>query len=100
MRPWQEQRGLRSRRMGDYNEQYSAAIARCDTTAKDNGHPLDMWYHVSEELHASLCVICGAMVWVTRPGHEKRWRVGGASLEQECLEEDWRVEPGAYSGLQ
>jgi hypothetical protein len=94
LRPWQKQHGFRSRRMGDNNKQYSAAIARCDTTAKDNGHTLDVWYDVSEELHASLCVICGAMVWVTRPGQEKRWRVGGAALEQECLEEDWRVEPG------
>ena len=100
MRPWQEQHGLRSRRMGDNNEQYSAAIAGCEATAKDNGHTLDVWYHVSEELHASLCVICGAMVWVTRPGHEKRWRVGGAALEQECPEEDRSLESGAYSGLQ
>jgi len=87
--------------MGDNNEQYSAAIARGEATAKDNGHTVDVWYHVSEELHASMCVICGAMVWVTRPGGEKLWRIGGMAFEQECvheqecLEEDGRVEPGA-----
>ena len=32
--------------MGDNNEQYSAAIAGCEATAKDNGHALDVWYHV------------------------------------------------------
>jgi hypothetical protein len=44
------------------NEQYSAAVARCEATARDNGHTLDVWCHVSEELRASVCVFCGAMV--------------------------------------
>jgi hypothetical protein len=88
------QEGFRSGRM-EANEQYSAAVATCEATAKDHGHTLDAWYHVSEELRASVCVICGAMVWVTRPGHEQRWRVGGAALERECLEEDWSLESGA-----
>jgi hypothetical protein len=29
-------------------------------------------------------VLCGAMVWVTRPGQEKHWRIGGTALEEEC----------------
>ena len=70
----------------DDNEQYSAAVARCEAAARDHGHTLDVWYHVSEELHASLCAVCGAMVWVTRPGHEKGWRVGGVAVEHECPE--------------
>lgn len=78
----------------DANEQYSAAVARCEATARDRGHTLDVWYLISEELRASVCVICGAMVWLSQPGQEKRWRVGGAALEQECLGEYRRVEPG------
>jgi hypothetical protein len=77
------------------NEQYSVAVAKCEAIAKDHGHTLDVWYLVSEELRASICVICGGMVWVTRPGHEKRWRVGGAVLDQKCSEEDRSLEPGA-----
>ncbi len=83
------------------DEQYRAAVARCEATATDHGHTLGVWHHVSEGLHASMCVICGAMVWVTRPGQEKLWRIGGMAFEQECvheqecLEEDGRVEPGA-----
>ncbi len=79
----------------DGDEQYRAAVARCEATATDHGHTLGVWHHGSEELHASICVICGAMVWVTKPGKEKLWRIGGMALEQECLEEDGRVEPGA-----
>jgi hypothetical protein len=79
----------------DGNEQYSAAVARCEAAAREHGHTLDVWYHVSEELHASVCAVCGAMVWVTRPGHEKRWRIGGVALEQECPEEHRSVEAGA-----
>jgi hypothetical protein len=95
----QQEHGLGSSGRGggcvDGDELYRAAVARCEATARERGHTLDMWYRVSEGLHASVCVICGAMVWVTRPGQEKRWRIGGAALEEECLEEDGRVEPGA-----
>ncbi len=78
------------------NEQYWAAVARCEATARDHGHTLDVWYPVSEELHASMCVVCGVMVWLSRPGQGERWRVGGAALEQECAGEEYRgVEPGA-----
>ena len=28
------------------------------------------------------------MVWVTRPGRETRWRIGGAALEQDCAQEE------------
>jgi hypothetical protein len=34
------------------NEQYSAAVARCEATARDHGHTLHVSYHVSEELRA------------------------------------------------
>ena len=70
------------------NEQYKAVVARCESTARKNGHALDVWYPISEHLHTSMCEICGAMVWVTRSGKEKRWRIGGTALHQECLEDD------------
>jgi len=59
----------------DANEQYNAAVARCEATARDHGHTLEVWYHVSEQLHASVCVICGAMVWVL---DRARRSVGGS----------------------
>jgi hypothetical protein len=76
------------------NEHYTPTVIRCESTAKQNGHVLDVWYPVSEHLHASLCGSCGAMVWVTRPGKETRWRIGGSGLEQDCLEEDLRSAAG------
>ena len=69
-------------------EQYDSAVARVEDTARNNGHALAVWYPVDPRLRASMCVACGAMVWVSRPGHEKGWRLGGKALEQECLLED------------
>ena len=66
-------------------EQYASALARCEETAGNHGHTLgNVWYPVDERLRASICVRCGAMAWVTRPGQEKRWRIGGTALEEEC----------------
>ena len=76
------------------NEQYTAMVSRCESTARENGHVLDVWYPVSEHLHASLCSICGAMVWVARPGKETRWRIGGSALEEACLEDELRTDAG------
>ena len=81
------------------SEQFTVMVARCEATARGLGHALDVWYPVSEHLSASLCKICGAMVWVTRPGTEKGWRIGGPALRQTCLpqeslEEDLRSEMG------
>ena len=70
------------------SEQYTVMVARCESTARQTGHTLDVWYPVSEQLRASLCKICGAMVWVTRPGNEQRWRIGGTALQQDCLDYD------------
>jgi len=44
------------------DEQCSATVARCEATVRDHGHTLDVWYPVSEELRASMCLICGMMV--------------------------------------
>jgi hypothetical protein len=70
-------------------------VARCESTARQTGHTLDVWYPVSEQLRASLCKICGAMVWVTRPGNEQRCRIGGTALQQDCLDYD----SGAAAGV-
>ena len=77
-----------------YNEQYMTMVSRCESTARENGHVLDVWYPVDEHLHASLCRICGAMVWVARPGKETRWRIGGSALEEDCLEDELRTDAG------
>ena len=68
------------------SEQLSVMVARCESTAREAGHALDVWYLVSEDLSASLCTICGAMVWVTRSGKAQSWRIGGAAIQQECLD--------------
>jgi hypothetical protein len=77
------------------SEQYTVMVARCESTARETGHTLDVWYPVSEHLRASLCKICGAMVWVTRPGKEQRWRIGGQALYLECLKGDSDAAAGA-----
>ena len=77
------------------SEQFTLMVARCESTARETGHTLDVWYPVSENLRASLCKICGAMVWVTRPGKEKRWRIGGTALQQDCLDYDLGAAAGA-----
>ena len=69
----------------DNNGQYTVMVARCESTARELGHALDVWYPVSEHLRASLCKICGTIVWV-RSGAEQRWRIGGAALQKECLD--------------
>jgi len=77
------------------NEPYTVMVARCESTARELGHSLDVWYPVSEHLRASLCEVCGAMVWLTRPGKETRWRIGGTALQQECLDYDSGAAAGA-----
>jgi hypothetical protein len=72
-------------RLGDDTEQYHGAVARCEQTAGNLGHTLGgVWYPVDERLHASICELCGAMVWLRRD-QEKRWRIGGKALKEECL---------------
>ena len=65
-------------------EQYDSAVARCEETAGNHGHTLGVWYPFDERFGASVCVGCGARVWITRPSQEKRWSTGGTALEQEC----------------
>ncbi len=77
------------------NGQYESAVARCEASAGNHGHALGVWYPVDERVfHASLCEVCGTMAWVTRPGYEKHWRIGGSALGQDCLEDDWRAASG------
>ena len=74
--------------------QHTVVVARCEATARELGHALDLWYQLSENLRASLCKTCGAMVWVTRSGTEQRWRIGGTALQQECLDYDLDAAAG------
>ena len=66
------------------DEQYAATLESCEVTARNNGHLLGGWHVISKHLHAASCVVCGAMVWIVRPSYEKRWRVGGSVLNQDC----------------
>ena len=76
----------------DDAQQYDSALASCEETAGNLGHTLGgTWYPVDEQLSASICILCGAMVWLTRRGQEKRWRIGGTALHEECLQEDPRL---------
>ncbi len=75
-------------------EQYASAVARCETSAGNHGHALGVWYPVSEQFRASMCEACDAMAWVTRPGYEEHWRIGGSALEQACSVEDQRAASG------
>ena len=70
---------------------YVTAISRCEADARTLGHSLDVWYQVDEHLHACLCEFCSELVWITRLGDEKHWRIGGSALKQDCLEADWRL---------
>jgi hypothetical protein len=69
-------------------EQYTVMVATCESTARELGHTFDVWYLVSEHLRASLCKVCGAMVWVTRSGNEQDWRIGGPALQKGCLNDN------------
>lgn len=70
------------------NEQYAAAVERCEMAARSHGHALGVWQRVDERLHASMCVVCGGMVLVARPGGEERWRVGGTALHEGCFAQE------------
>jgi hypothetical protein len=74
------------------NEQHAVMVAKCEATARGLGHALDLWYPISEHLRASVCKICGAMVWVTRSGTEQCWCLGGAALKKDCLGFDLGVD--------
>ncbi len=67
------------------NEQYTVMVARCEATARALDHALDVWYPVSEHLRASLCKVCGAMVWVTRPDNGAALANRGASAPAGVL---------------
>ena len=72
------------------------AQAKCASMARNRGHALGAWYLVSEQLYMAVCLKkCGAMAWVTSPGDEELWRVGGTALEQDCF--GYRGVPGETS---
>ena len=69
---------------------FMTAVSECEATARDHGHAPGVWNPVDERLHAFLCEMCGAMGWVTRSAGEKRWRIGGSALKEDCWQEDDR----------
>ena len=76
--------------MSNNMHQYDAATARCEAVASDHGHTPSKWYPVDERLHACLCEECGEMIWVSRSGPEKGWRVDGRALRQGCPGRNWK----------
>ena len=69
------------------DQQSKTMVARCEAAARSHGHTLGGWHPVSKHLHASLCVVCSAMVWLMRQRDEKYWRSGGSALTQDCSED-------------
>jgi len=69
------------------NEQYTVMVARREATARGLDYALDVWYPVSEHLRASLCKVCGAMVWVTRSARSSV----GESGEQRSSRSAWKI---------
>jgi hypothetical protein len=70
------------------NERFLAMVAECEALARTRGHSLGSWHRLSNQLHASTCVVCNEMTWVMQSGGGERWRSGGQALKQDCLEED------------
>ena len=71
-----------------YKQKLWKAIRECRMIASQQGHVLGRWHKVDERLHASLCEVCDKMAWVSLSGTEAVWRIGGATLDQQCLTED------------
>jgi hypothetical protein len=69
------------------DQQFTTAVTGCEEAARSHGHTLGAWHPVSKRLHASLCVVCSALVWVMRSANEKRCLSGGSALRQDCLED-------------
>jgi hypothetical protein len=70
------------------NQQLMETISECQLSASQQGHHLGRWHKVDERLHASLCEVCNKMAWVSLSANEAFWRIGGATLNQECSRED------------
>jgi hypothetical protein len=62
-----------------------AALSECESVARTRGHTLGRWQTVSEEMSASVCMVCARLTWVTLSRGEKRPRTGGSVLRQDCL---------------
>ena len=58
----------------------------CESVARIRGHTLGRWQTVNEEMCASMCLVCAKLTWVTLSSGEKRPRIGGSVLKQDCLE--------------
>ena len=77
-----------------HNDSFMAALSECESVAKTRGHTLGRWLAVSEEMSASICVVCAKLTWVTLSRGEKHPRTGGSVLKQDCLEHSLRASSG------
>jgi hypothetical protein len=63
---------------------FMAALSDCEFIARTRGHTLGRWQTVSEEMSASMCVVCNKLVWVNQLRNESHPRVGGSVREPDC----------------
>jgi hypothetical protein len=52
----------------NHNERFTTAVAECEALASTHGHSLGRWHRLSKLMHASICVVCNEMTWVTHSG--------------------------------
>src|SRR5215207_4870802 len=78
----------------NHNERFTTAVAECEALARTHGHSLGRWHQLSKLMHASICVVCNEMTWVTQSGYGERWRSGGRVLSQDC----WRRVESRHLG--
>ena len=65
-----------------------AALSECESFARTRGHTLGRWQKGTEERYVAMCVAYSKLTRVTQSRDEKRWRIGGSVLKQDCLVED------------
>jgi hypothetical protein len=68
----------------NHNERFIATVGECEALARTHGHTLGRWHRLSKHMHASICVVCNEMTWVTQWGDRGSWRSGGQALRQDC----------------
>jgi hypothetical protein len=69
-----------------YNESLLAAVSECKSLARTHGHTLGGWHPVTELMHASMCMVCSEIAWVSLSDDKKNWLIGGKAIELDCSE--------------
>ncbi len=84
----------------NHNERFIATVAECEALARTRGHSLGRWHRLSKLMHASICVVCNEMTWVTHSGDGGRWlRSTAMANERRGLPWQEGIEGWAGMGL-